>query len=140
MYIKENTQEKISHASDVARIARAVLDARPTEEQHKEYFYMIGLNSKNIIQVIDLISFGTVNQAGVYIREIVRTAIIKNCVSVIVFHNHPSGEITPSREDRNITGKIRQALKLLDIQLLDHVIIGSEEAGFYSLSDDMPGK
>jgi len=126
VYIKENTKELITGADKAAEIARAILNNRPAEEQHKEYFYMIGLDVKNRLNIIDLISIGTVNSAAIYVREVAKTAILKDCTGVIVFHNHPSGDTIPSQEDISMTNKLKQALELLDITLLDHIIIGTD--------------
>lgn len=132
MYIKEDTDIKVLNASEVVAVARGILDARPAEEKHKEYFYVIGLNAKNFIQIIDLITFGTVDSCHPSIREIARTLIIKNCSSAIVFHNHPSGDSTPSQPDRTYTSKLLLALEVLGVKLLDSIVIGND---FYSLAD-----
>ncbi|NCU33284.1 MAG: hypothetical protein EOM23_10240 [Candidatus Moranbacteria bacterium] len=110
-----------------------IYKARPEEEQHKEHFYIIGLDTQNIVKYIDLVGIGTISQCAVYVRECLRLAIIKDVSSVIISHNHPSGVLTPSREDKLITDKIKTACSFFDIKLLDHIICGDNE--FYSFCD-----
>ena len=69
-------------------------------------------------------SGGTINSTQVHPREIVKAALQHNAAAVVVAHNHPSGYAEPSQDDRNITGRIHEALALVDIRLLDHMVIG----------------
>jgi DNA repair protein RadC len=71
--------------------------------------------------------FGTVNSASVHPREVAKVALEKNASSVIVAHNHPSGSANPSRADILITKRLKAALEIIDIKLLDHFIIGKGE-------------
>mgnify|MGYP001067206583 CR=1 FL=1 len=96
---------------------------RYLSDKTQEEFYAIYLNNACIPIDITHISTGTVNLSLVDIQKIVRYALINNAVNVIVAHNHPSGNLTPSQEDIRITHKIKEALKLFNIQLLDHLII-----------------
>lgn len=133
MYINDKNGAKVISAKEVDVIAREILDSRPEEEKHKEYFYAIGLNAQCIIQVIDLISIGTVSSCNPPIREIAKTMLMKNCVSTIVFHNHPSGNVSPSPQDKMYTSELKNALRILGINLIDSVIIGES---FYSFQED----
>jgi len=76
--------------------------------------------------------FGTINQASVYPREVVRRCLEHNAAAVILMHNHPSGDAKPSDSDINITDKIRDALSLFDIRILDHLIVGAD---IYSMAE-----
>jgi len=91
---------------------------------HEEMHVLI-LDTKN--QVIEKIRSykGTVNSSVLRVAEIFRPAIIRNCPGVIVSHNHPSGDPTPSPEDIEVTHQLVSAGRLLDIELLDHIIIGN---------------
>lgn len=93
------------------------------------------LNTRN--QIVDNIDRyrGTVNSSVLRVSEIFRPAITRNCPSVIVCHNHPSGDPTPSREDIEVTQQLVEAGKLLDIELLDHIVIG--ESRFISIKDQL---
>ncbi len=69
---------------------------------------------------------GTVDGTSVYPREAVKRVLRHNAAAVIFAHNHPSGEPTPSESDRHITRRLQQALELIDVRLLDHLVVGSE--------------
>ena len=71
-------------------------------------------------------------------REVFKNAILSNAVSIIVFHNHPSGDSRPSSSDFGISKKLREAGKLLDIEVLDHIVLGDEE--FHSIADTLEWK
>ena len=99
-----------------------------------EVFKAVFLNSQNrIIEIID-ISEGTVNRASPFIREIFQKALSRFAVSLVCVHNHPSGDVTPSPEDRQFTADLHAAGKLLGVKLLDHIIIGDN--CHYSFSDE----
>lgn len=114
----------VKSSRDLAQIIKSILDAREPDELHKEYFYSVGLNQKNHILYICIEGIGTVNYATPIIREIFRNAIIKNAVSIICAHNHPSGEVLPSREDKDFTRKLTEAGRIMGVKCLDHLIIG----------------
>jgi len=127
MIVKENCKEVITAAKDVFKIMKPIYEARPAGEKHKEYFYLMGLDNRNRIKIIDLISFGSINECAIYPREIFRVAIIKDCASIIMIHNHPSGHLEISTEDRAITERIKSGCKILDIKFLDHVIVSETD-------------
>ena len=117
-------KQKCSSPEIAAEIIRGILKSYEEHEQGKEHFYCIGLNNKNVIQYIDLVSIGTVSEAIIHPREVFRYAILKNVSSIIIAHNHPSGESQPSKEDIATTGRLVESGKLLGITVLDHVIVG----------------
>lgn len=90
----------------------------------REYFYIILLNTKNVIISAEEISIGTLSSSLVHPREVFKPAIKKSAKSIILLHNHPSGDITPSNEDIKLTLRLEEAGKLLGIEVLDHLIIG----------------
>ena len=99
-----------------------------------EVFKIVLLNSQNrIITILD-ITEGTVNQANPIIREIFQKALQHFAVSIICVHNHPSGEINPSNEDKSFTKELLAACKIMRIKLLDHVIIADNK--YYSFIDE----
>lgn len=118
--------ETITDPQDVADL----LDDLRHERQ--EHFVAIYLDSKSVILRVATIHIGTANASIVGLREIFREAVREGAVSLIVAHNHPSGDPEPSTEDIEVTAKIKEAGQLLDIELLDHVIIG--ERRFVSLN------
>lgn len=91
-----------------------------------EVFYALWLNSQHqVIQHGELAS-GTIDSASIYSREVVKTALNCNAAAVIFAHNHPSGHSSPSQSDIAITKRLKDALELIDIRVLDHLVIGSD--------------
>ena len=91
------------------------------------------LNTKNEVQAVREVYVGNVNSSVVRAAEVLRPAVRDNCPSIIVVHNHPSGDPTPSPEDVLITRRIRSSGETMDIELLDHIIIGGK--GYVSLKE-----
>ncbi|AEX85717.1 DNA repair protein radc [Marinitoga piezophila KA3] len=98
--------------------------------EDRENVLCISLNSKLNPISIDTISIGTANHSILHPRDIFKTAIKNNAISIILIHNHPSGDSTPSMQDYDITEKIEKSGELLGIKLSDHIIIGKSE--YYS--------
>ena len=92
----------------------------------REHLVLLTLDTKNCINSITTVSIGSLNTSIVHPREVFKTAIISNASSIILAHNHPSGDPTPSKEDINITDRIKESGKILGIDLLDHLIIGDD--------------
>ena len=105
----------------------------------QECFVALTLNTKNRIIDKHLITLGSLNASLAHPREIFRAAIQDSAAAIIIAHNHPSGDTTPSAEDIRITRQIVEAGKIIDIQVLDHIIIGrkssSDPLGFLSLRE-----
>ena len=95
-----------------------------------EVFACLFLDNRNRVIAFEKMFFGTIDGASVYPREVVRLALKKNAAAVIFAHNHPSGVAEPSKADENITQRLKQALALVDIRVLDHFIIGDEVVSF----------
>jgi DNA repair protein radc len=89
-----------------------------------EHFCVVGLSTKNHVIFQETVSTGTLNASLVHPREVFKRLIKRACASALLVHNHPSFDPTPSQEDIELTQKLIEAGKLLDIQVLDHVIIG----------------
>lgn len=92
----------------------------------KETFVVFCLNTKNRIISREIVSVGILNQLILHPREIFRTAIIRNAKSIVVAHNHPSGDLEPSKEDIETTKELKKCGEILGIPLLDHVIVTRE--------------
>ncbi len=95
--------------------------------QENEVFACLFLDNKNRVIEYEELFFGTIDGASIYPRQIVQRALSHNAASLILAHNHPSGVAEPSQADRQITQRIREALSLLDIRVLDHLVIGDGE-------------
>ncbi|MFZ0390140.1 MAG: DNA repair protein RadC [Calditrichia bacterium] len=100
----------------------------------KENFWVLLLNTANFLLREYRVSEGTLNASLVHPREVFQPAITESAASVILMHNHPSGETKPSQEDRLITQRLVEAGKLLDIPVLDHVIISDKK--YYSFKNE----
>ena len=94
---------------------------------NKEHFKIAILDTKNQILTIENISVGTLNASIVHPRDVFKIAIKRNANSIILIHNHPSGDTTPSSEDINITNRLIDAGNLIGIKVLDHIIIGDNK-------------
>ncbi len=121
------TGKNIQRPDAVARILKAVLSTDDKTDKDKEHFWAIGLDTRNKVRYIELVSLGTLNASLVHPREVFRTAVMKAAASIIVGHNHPSGDPQPSEEDLKITRRLSEAAKIMGIELLDHVVIGRNE-------------
>jgi DNA repair protein RadC len=109
----------IGEPADVARLLQpemALLD--------QEQLRVLVLNTRNQVIAVPTISSGTVNQSQVRPAEVFRPAIRANATAIIVVHNHPSGDPAPSRDDIRVTAELVEAGRLLDIEVLDHIVIG----------------
>ena len=94
----------------------------------REHFVALMLDVKNRIIGIHAVSVGTLFCALVSPREVFKAAILANAAAIVVAHNHPSGDVTPSPEDIQVSKTLREAGRLLDIEVLDHVIVGGDGA------------
>lgn len=126
MIIKEYVGEALTTADKVADIFRKILASEHETDRDKEHFWTVGLNTKNRIKYIELVSLGTLTNAMIHPREVFRFAVMNATAQLIVAHNHPSGDSSPSRDDIAITERLKGAGEILGIALLDHVILGSE--------------
>ncbi len=122
-------RDKISVSKDVFDIMKPILIDLPHEE-----FWLLILNRANLVIKKELISLGGVSGTVVDTKIIFKAAIEHYACSIIICHNHPSGNLKPSEADIRITKNIKDAGKLMEIPLLDHLII--TENGFYSFSDE----
>lgn len=135
----ENEKEIIAHAASIIESKIKTMDAFTSPDLVKSYcsfnlstlerenFFVLFLdNQHRLIEAVSLFQ-GTVNAAAVYPREVVKSALSYNTAAVILAHNHPSGVATPSEADKRITTRLVDALALVDIRVLDHIIVGTGE-------------
>ena len=99
----------------------------------KEHFLSLHLDSKNRILCIDQVSSGSLNASIVHPREVFKTCLLSSAAAVLFLHNHPSGDPEPSREDLELTTRLKEGGELLGIRVLDHIVIGSGR--YISLAD-----
>ena len=117
---------KVSSPAVVAKMIKQMTDG-----SDRELVYVISVDSKNKPIAIELISMGGVNSSIIDIGNIFKHALLANATGVIIAHNHPSGDVSPSMEDIRVTKRIEEAGKLLNLPLLDHVIVGDMETDVY---------
>jgi len=129
--IKEAPQ-KVSGPKVIAGILRNILSSEDEVDQAKEHFWTVGLNVKNIILYIELVSLGTLHNNIIHPRETFRMAIFKAAASIIIGHNHPSGDLKISREDKEVTDRLVRAGDILGIPVLDHVVIANGKNRYLS--------
>ena len=120
---------QLKSARESTEHLRAFLLKYPKDQEH---FVAVFMNSQNQIISTEVISTGSLATAAVFPREIVKRLLALEAGAIIVAHNHPSGETTPSNSDRALTKKLQRGLEAIDVSLLDHLVIGD---GFYSFSD-----
>ena len=100
----------------------------------REVFFVMCLNTKNNVIAVHRCHVGSLNSAIIHPREVFKSAILNNAASIIVAHHHPSGDITPSMEDINVTKRLVEAGKLLGIEVLDHLVVNNNN-NFTSLKE-----
>ena len=116
------------------RLRRATLDLARACDDDKEHFFAVLLNAQNHYLMHTEVSVGTQSASLVHPREVLGPALREGAVSVILIHNHPSGDPTPSREDVRLTRQLANAAQLLDLKLHDHIIVGNGTDRWVSLA------
>lgn len=120
--------EPVSNPAEAAAVAACLLAAAGPQAAGIEMTGILCLNAGNRITHARILSFGTVNQAPVYPREIARIALNAEATGVILIHNHPGGQAHASTDDLKLTQHLSTALKAIEINLLDHLILTGEAA------------
>lgn len=122
--------KSINRPQEAHDLIQTVLDLN---SEAVEKFGIIALTTKNKIAGIHIISVGSLNAAVVHPREVFKSAILNNAASLVCFHNHPSGDPTPSAEDIALTKRLAEAGEIMGIDMLDHIITG--DGRFVSLKE-----
>ena len=117
----------ISSPADVERLLRGRI-----AHLDRENFVVVLLNTKNEVIEASTVSVGTLGASLVHPREVFKPAVRASAASVILAHNHPSGKVEPSQEDREVTKRLGEAAGILGIEVLDHVIVGD---GYFSMKE-----
>ena len=118
----------VSSPADVERLLRGRI-----ANLDRENFVVVLLNTKNEVIETSTVSVGTLGASLVHPREVFKPAVRASAASVILAHNHPSGKVEPSREDREVTRRLGEAADILGIEVLDHVIVGD---GYFSMKEN----
>lgn len=112
---------RVNGPADIHRLLASIL-----RDADREYFYAVLLSTKNHVLALELISVGTLSASIVHPREVFKPAILKSAAAIVVAHNHPSTDLTPSPEDVKFTRRLARAGELLGIPVLDHLIVCDE--------------
>ncbi|HOE16902.1 MAG TPA: DNA repair protein RadC [Syntrophorhabdaceae bacterium] len=124
IWVERETTYESYDIRDPQGVVRAVRGT--IKDKAKEHFKLILLNTRNKIIGLSTVSIGTLNASLVHPREVFKDAIRHSASSVVVAHNHPSGNPEPSEEDIKITRRLVESGKILGIEVLDHIIIGKD--------------
>ncbi|MBA4745823.1 MAG: DNA repair protein [Muricauda sp.] len=124
--LTEAQKIKILNSDDLYGIMQRILLREDKIDQNREHFWVIGLENNNRILFIELISLGTVNRALAEPMEVFSLALQKRAVKIILCHNHPTGELTPTEVDKDITDRLIQVGIIVNTQVLDHLIISTK--------------
>ena len=131
---KEISQNSIKNSAAVYNLIKEIYSNTQSEIELKEYFFMILLNRANKVIGYYKLSEGGISGTVVDLRLAFGTALKGLASGIIITHNHPSGNLSPSEEDKRLTKKFVEAGKLLDIAVLDHLIVTNN--GYYSFADE----
>ena len=126
---KSNLKVKLTNSTSIYNYMKYLL-----EDKKQEYFYAIYVNTKKEVIERKLLFMGTINRSTVHPREIFKNAYLESASGIICIHNHPSGDINPSREDIILTNSLVEIGRVSGIPVLDHIIIG--EDNYYSFFDN----
>ncbi|HEX3036004.1 MAG TPA: JAB domain-containing protein [Thermodesulfobacteriota bacterium] len=133
MLIKNDCKDKMNNAEKVFNLFRAILGGENEVDRDKEHFWILGVNTKLRIKYIELVSLGILDKVVVHPREVFRMAVMQGVSSIILVHNHPGGDPEPSEDDKRLTKALNDSGKIIDINILDHVIIGDS---FFSFREE----
>jgi DNA repair protein RadC len=112
---------------------KAITTLTNVQEEAQEVFGVLILNTKNKVVAVHEVSRGTLNSSMVHPREIFKPAVLHNAAGIICFHNHPSGDTGPSKEDIEVTERLVMAGEIMGIIVMDHIIVGDDD--YTSLRD-----
>ena len=124
---------KVGMPSDTVQIFRDALAKADCTDREKEHFFCLGLDGAHRTKYLELVTLGLVDQTQVHPREVFSYSLEARCSAVIVCHNHPSGQLEPSKEDFNVTNQLKVAGDVLGVPVLDHIILTDD--GFYSFAE-----
>lgn len=124
---------KIANSLDIYKIMKQILLRENKLSRAQERLWVVGLDTKNAIQYIELAALGSGNSTRVQTKDLLRVAILKLASKVILVHNHPSGDLNPSDSDIHFTETVKHGGNFTGIELLDHLIIS--ERDYFSFAD-----
>ena len=134
MIVLKDTKITASDVKVVAKVFQDLLAVEDAIDQDKEHYYVMHIDARNKVKMVELVGLGIVNSASVHPRETFTRAVAERSVSIIVAHSHPSGEVEPSEADLKTTSQLQKAGEILGITLLDHIIFSKEK--YFSMKEN----
>ena len=125
--LTEKQKIKVRDSRSVFDVMRQILLRENEIEREQEHVWVVGLAGNNTILHIELVSLGNINQALIKPMQVFRIALLKGAVAVIMVHNHPSGELSPTKGDLDITDRMIQVGKIIEVEVLEHLIISTND-------------
>jgi DNA repair protein RadC len=125
--------KKYDNSESIAKILQDVLLRENQLRRVQEHFWIVGLNPKLNIVVLELVALGAHNRVVIPPIDVFRLVVTKNATQAVLVHNHPSGRMKPSKEDRSVTNRLLKAGEMLGVNVLDHLIINEED--YFSFLD-----
>ncbi|WP_127959725.1 JAB domain-containing protein [Serratia microhaemolytica] len=125
--LTDKDKKQLTNPDDVYDIMQRILLRDNKIDREKEHFWIIGMNLAGYILYIELVSLGSVSATVIEPMNVYRIAVMKNAPRVVAIHNHPSGNVTPSACDKDITDRLIQVGRILNISLDDHLVISTKE-------------
>ena len=132
--IREMDSYLKTRLSDPSKVAHLFQECLKFLDDEREHFISLSVDTKNQLKSIDIISIGSLNMSIVHPREVFFIAVHNRAAAIIVGHNHPSGDPSPSQNDIDITRKLSESGKILGIEMLDHIIFSHDK--FISLKEE----
>jgi DNA repair protein RadC len=135
MKIRLTREQKIDvvNSADVYKVMQQILLREHKIRRNQEHFWVVGLNNANKLLFIELVSLGASNRVQIAPPEVFRIAIYKLATKIILVHNHPSGNMLISRADKDFTDRMIKSGKMLNIEVVDHLVIS--ETAYYSFEE-----
>ena len=127
-------QRRMNNSREAQSLIRRLIKTQGQAD--REQFCVILLSAKNEIIGLNIVSTGGLSSASVHPREVLKPAILANSAAMVLTHNHPSGDVSPSPEDLAITEKIVQAANIIGIQVHEHLIISMDDDRYFSFADN----
>jgi DNA repair protein RadC len=134
MVLLRHSTITIGQATDAAAVFHGLFAQEDRIDRDKEHFYVCHLDTRRHVSLVELVALGVLNHVTIHPRETFRRAVIVGSDSIIVGHNHPSGDVTPSDADITVTTRLFQAGDILQIPLLDHLVF--TETAYYSFRNN----
>lgn len=127
------SQTPLSNPADAAMVMRDVL-----KELDREWVCVVNMDNHLKPVNFNVVSIGSINASLAPVQNILKSAMLSNCNNMMLLHNHPSGETEPSREDMQLTKRVSEAAKLMDMSIIDHLIVGGQNGDLYSIREHDP--